>query len=36
MDAVSVLIEWLKEKKQLSQQESDFLETFKEVDEGAV
>ena len=31
MDAVSVLIEWLKDKKQLSQLESDFVETFKEL-----
>ena len=31
MDVVSVLIEWLKDKKQLSQLESDFVETFKEL-----
>lgn len=31
MDAVSLLIEWLKEKRQLTQLEADFLETFKEL-----
>ena len=31
MDIVSVLIEWLKDKKQLSQMESDLVETFKEL-----
>lgn len=31
VDAISVLIEWLKEKKQLSPLESDLLETSKEL-----
>lgn len=31
MDDVSVLIEWLKEKRQLSQLESDLVETSKEL-----
>lgn len=30
MDVISALIEFLKSKNQLSQLESDFLETFKE------
>ncbi len=31
MDSISTLIEFLKSKKQLSQLESDFVETFKEL-----
>ena len=31
MDEISILIEWLKEKKQLSQLESDLVETSREL-----